>query len=81
MPGTAPTQILLDDAVHIGRVATRKLERCRKGDLMAVMKPAGVVPESHVFQGNGAASAVVVEQLGRLEDFSNENRALAFRRR
>jgi hypothetical protein len=73
-----PAEVLLHDPVHDCLVATLELERHGQRDVTLLVERARVVAELHVLAINGLSSAVVRQQLRRLEDLGDEHRSLAF---
>ena len=74
MPGTAPAQILLHDAVHDVWVLPLELERDRERKILPVVEDRIVIPERHVVAVDRPALAFLGEQVRRLDHFSNEHR-------
>lgn len=75
----APAEIFLHDAVHDGFVTTLELKGHGERDIPLFVKRAGVVPELHVIPVDGSSFTIMRQQLGRLEDFSDEHRSLSGR--
>ena len=76
---TAPAEIFLHDTVHDAFITTLELEGHRERDIPLFVERAGVVPELHVIPVDGLPSAIMRQQLRRLEDFSDEHRSLSRR--
>src|SRR3954451_15364621 len=64
MPCSAPAEILLQDAMHDRGIATLELKGGRQNDVPSVMQDRIVVPEPHVGGVDGAALALLGQQVG-----------------
>ncbi len=74
-----PAEILLHDAVHDRFVARLELEGHRQRDVSLLVERAGVVTELHVVPIDCLSPAVVCQQLGGLENLSDEHGSLPCR--
>src|SRR5690349_2732536 len=79
MLATAPAEVFLHDTVHRWLVAALEPESDRQCDLATVVKYAGVVTELHVIAIDGFATAILTEELSRVENLGDEHRTLTLR--
>ena len=77
----APTEILLHHALHRGGVTARQLERRRENHVAPVVKDGVVISELHIVRADGPALPLFAQDFARLEDFGQEHRSGALRRR
>src|SRR5688572_12376726 len=77
----APAEILLQDSVDRSGIFARQLERRREDDVLPMMEDGIVIAELHIVLADGLAFTFFGEDVARLEDFGDEHRALALRRR
>lgn len=79
MAGAAPAEVLLDNAVHGLRSATRKVQGGLERNCVPLMQAAGIVSKAHVRGVPRAANAGVQEDIDGLKEFGNEHGSLALR--
>jgi len=79
MLAAPPAEIFLHDAVHDSFVATIELESHGKRDITLLVERAGIITELHVIPVDSLSSAIVGQQLCRLENFGDEHGSLSRR--
>src|SRR6185503_11740078 len=63
MPCAAPAEVLLQDAMHDGGIATLELKGRRQNEVLAVMQNRVVVTELHIGRVDGSTLTLLGEQL------------------
>src|SRR5688572_14650062 len=73
----APTQVLLNDAMHRGGITTCQLKRRAEHDVLSMVKHRVIVAEFHILRANLLSLPFLAEDLAASENFGDEHRAFA----